>query len=226
MRQVTPTSGGPSRGLVGIAAYVLLAVAACAPIHASKVAESASPRPAPRPVLVPHPHLPPDPTGTCVPSVGSFSCAMQHRISEVKRYIAHQPGEIGVELHDRDTGASWGDKDADTDFPAASTIKLAIVTDLMRRQNAGRLSLGPAGWDLINEILYNSDDAAGDQLWFADETTASSSASGVSACAADTSPAAHRTGVSCTAPHRTWTTSWTTCSTASRPTTGTTSCAG
>jgi len=169
MRQGTPASGGPSRGLVGIAAYVLLAVAACAPIHAGKVAESASPRPAPRPVLVPHPHLPPGPTGTCVPSAGSFSCAMQHRISEVKRYIAHQPGEIGVELHDRDTGASWGDKDAGTDFPAASTIKLAIVTDLMRRQNAGRLSLGPAGWDLISQILYNSDDGAGDQLWFADE---------------------------------------------------------
>jgi hypothetical protein len=64
---------------------------------------------------------------------------------------------------------SWGDKNADTGFPAASTIKLAIVTDLLRRQNAGRLSLGPGGWDLINEILYNSDDAAGDELWFADE---------------------------------------------------------
>lgn len=103
MRQVTPTPGRPSRGLVGIAACVLLAVAACAPIHASKAARSASPQPAP---------------------------------------------------------------------PAASTIKLAMVTDLMRRQNIGRLSLGPAGWELINEILYDSDDAAGDQLWFADAPNA------------------------------------------------------
>jgi hypothetical protein len=94
---------------------------------------------------------------------------MQHRISEVTRYLAHQPGEIGVVLHDRDTGATWGDKDADIDFPAASTIKLAMVTDVMQRQNAGRLSLGLAGWELISEILHNSDDAAGDQLWFADE---------------------------------------------------------
>jgi hypothetical protein len=169
MRQLTPTLGGQSRGLVGIAACVLLAVAACAPIHASKAARSASPQPAPSPVLAQHPHLPPDLTGTCGPAPDSFSCTMQHRISEVTRYIARQPGQIGIELHDRETGAAWGDKDADTDFPAASTIKLAMVTDLMRRQNIGRLSLGPAGWELINEILYDSDDAAGDQLWFADE---------------------------------------------------------
>ena len=94
---------------------------------------------------------------------------MQHRISEVERYIASQPGEIGVELHDRRTGASWGNKEADTDFPAASTIKLAIITDVMRRHLTGSLSLGPSDWGLINEILYNSDDAAGDQLWFAYE---------------------------------------------------------
>jgi hypothetical protein len=93
---------------------------------------------------------------------------MQRRIAEVKRFIASQPGEIGVELHDRATGASWGNKDADTDFPAASTIKLAIVADLMRRSTGG-LALGPADWDLINEVLHNSDDAAGDQLWFAYE---------------------------------------------------------
>lgn len=169
MRHVTPTPGGPSRGLVGIAACLLLAVAACAPIHPSKAAESASPQPAPSPVPAQHPHVPPAPTSSCVPAPDSFSCTMQHRISEVARYIAHQPGQIGVELRDRDTGASWGDKDADTDFPAASTIKLAMVADVMRRQNTGHLSLGPAGWQSINEILYDSDDAAGDQLWFADE---------------------------------------------------------
>jgi len=114
MRQATPTPGGQSRSLVGITACVLLAVAACAPIHATKAAKSASPQPAPSPVLAQHPHLPPDLTGTCVPAAHSFSCTMQHRISEVMRYIARQPGQIGIELRDRDTGAAWGDKDADT----------------------------------------------------------------------------------------------------------------
>jgi len=168
MRQLTSRSGS-SRGLIGVVACVLLAVVACAPIHVSKVAEAASPQPVSEPALVPRFHPPQEMVGACVPQPGSFSCAMQHRISEVKRYLAHQPGEIGVELQDRDTGASWGNKDADTDFPAASTIKLAIVTDLMRRQNDGSLSLGPGGWGLIDEILYDSSDAAGDQLWFAYE---------------------------------------------------------
>jgi hypothetical protein len=150
---------------------VLLAVAACAPAHASKVAAlapSVSPQPADSRLPV-RPSLPPDRAGMCVPALDAFSCAMQHRISKVERYIAQQPGEIGVELHDRDTGASWGNKDADADFPAASTIKLAIITDVMRRHITGSLALGPADWGLINEILYNSDDAAGDQLWFAYE---------------------------------------------------------
>jgi hypothetical protein len=150
---------------------VLLAVAGCAPAHASKVAAlapSASPQPADSRLPV-RPSLPPDRAGKCVPALDAFSCTMQHRISEVERYIARQPGEIGVELHDRNTGASWGSKDANADFPAASTIKLAIITDVMRRHITGSLALGPGDWDLINEILYNSDDAAGDQLWFAYE---------------------------------------------------------
>jgi hypothetical protein len=148
---------------------LLLAVAACAPASTSKDATPASSRPAVAPRPVPHPDLAPHLTGTCLPGPGAFSCTMQHRISEVKHYLAHQPGKIGVELYDRDDGASWGNKDADTDFPAASTIKLAIITDLLRRQNTGSLSLSPADWDLISEILYNSDDAAGDQLWSAYE---------------------------------------------------------
>ena len=170
MRQLTPRPGGPARGLAGVAAAVLLAVVACAPAHASKTTERpASPQPAGYQPLPARPQLPPDRAGSCVVASDTFPCFMQHRISEVERYIARQPGQIGVELTDRGTGARWGSKDADTVFPAASTIKLAIITDLMRRQVTRRLSLGPGDWSLINQILYNSDDAAGDQLWFAYE---------------------------------------------------------
>src|SRR6516162_9489242 len=173
MRRLTLRSAGSARGLAGIFAGVLLAVVACAPARASKAADSPSPQPAsPQPADAPfpvRPSLPPDRAGSCVIATDAFSCAMQHRISEVKRYIAHQPGQIGVELTDRDTGARWGSTDAGIDFPAASTIKLAIITDLMRRHITGGLALGPGDWSLINQILYNSDDAAGDQLWFAYE---------------------------------------------------------
>lgn len=148
-------------------------MAACGPASTSKAAKKpAAPQPQPQPVDQPlplHPSLPPIRSGSCVVALSQFSCAMQKRISEVKRYLAHQPGQIGVELYDRDNGASWGNKDASTGFPAASTIKLAIITDLIRRANTGSLSLSPADWGLISEILYNSDDAAGDQLWFAYE---------------------------------------------------------
>lgn len=168
MRQFTARPDGAAIKLAGIAVSVLLAVAACAPAHASKTAAPAAPQPTVKPLPM-RPSLPPDRSGNCVVAPDQFSCVMQQRIARVKRYIAHQPGKIGVELHDRVTGASWGNDDADTDFPAASTIKLAIITDLMRRQLTGSLSLSPGDWGLINEILYNSDDAAGDQLWFAYE---------------------------------------------------------
>src|SRR5215469_7149325 len=129
MRQLTPRSGGPFGSLAGLAICVLLAVSACGSAHVGKAAVGPpSPQPANGPFPEPHPQIPPVPAGACQQTPNSFSCGMQHRISEVKRYIANQPGEIGVELHDRDTGASWGNKDADTDFPAASTIKLAIIT--------------------------------------------------------------------------------------------------
>jgi hypothetical protein len=165
MRQHGLRPGGTWRGLAGLAACLLLAVAACTPAHASKTAGPATPQPKAVPLLVPHPKVLPQPTPTCG-SPDTFSCAILQRISAVKRYIARQPGQIGVELYDRDTGARWGNKYANTDFPAASTIKLAMVADVMQRQHTGSLSLTPADWDLINEILYNSDDAAGDQLWF------------------------------------------------------------
>jgi hypothetical protein len=167
---LTGRSGRSWSGLAGVAVCMLLAVAACGPARTGKAAGPAAPVPAYEPLPVPpHPQLPPNPVGTCESPPGSFSCRMERRISEVKHFIAHQPGTIGVELYDRDTGARWGDKEADTDFPAASTIKLAIITDLMQRQKNGSLTLGPGDWGLMSDILYNSDDGAGDQLWFAYE---------------------------------------------------------
>ena len=50
-------------------------------------------------------------------------------------------------------------------FPAASTIKLAMVADVMLRNDAGQLFLGPYDWSLIYNVLHESSDTAGDQLW-------------------------------------------------------------
>ncbi|HEY7432599.1 MAG TPA: serine hydrolase [Streptosporangiaceae bacterium] len=159
--------------LIVLAACVLLAVTGCASAQAGRAPGATKDgkqggSPVYGPVPRPQPQLTPHLGNICLPATG-FSCTMWDRISQVKRYLASQPGQVGVALHDRDTGASWVSKDGDTDFPAASTIKLALVTDLMRRANTGRLPLGPGDWEMINQILYDSDDAAGDTLWSAYE---------------------------------------------------------
>src|SRR5690349_21559562 len=68
-----------------------------------------------------------------------FSCLMRWRIRAAQRYLARQPGRIGVVLHDRVTGATWRDANARAEFPAASTMKLAMVTDLLVRIDADRI---------------------------------------------------------------------------------------
>ena len=69
----------------------------------------------------------------------------------------------------RATGATWRNANGRTDFPAASTIKLAMVADVMLRADRGQIVLGPDDWSLIYNILHESSDVAGDQLWFSFE---------------------------------------------------------
>jgi hypothetical protein len=116
--------------------------------------------PLPKAQLIPHMHVP------CVSPAHGFSCLMQQRIRKVGRYLASQPGEIGVVLHDRQTGATWENAKARLDLPAASTVKLAMITDLLLRHRSGALALGGYDWDLVDSVLRESSDTAADQLWF------------------------------------------------------------
>jgi hypothetical protein len=104
-------------------------------------------------------------TGACPAAVRQFSCLMRRRIRAAQRYLARQPGWIGLILHDRVTGATWRNANARTQFPAASTIKLAMVTDLLVRARTGRIRLSPGDRTLIYEVLHSSSDTAADQLW-------------------------------------------------------------
>jgi hypothetical protein len=117
--------------------------------------------PAPRP---PKPQPPP-----CPVDIPGFPCHMAERIREAQRYAATQPGTIGIVLHDRATGATWRGANGDTEFPAASTIKLAIVADLMLRNAAGGVRLSAYDRSQIYSVLRDSSDFAGDQLWFSYE---------------------------------------------------------
>jgi len=48
-------------------------------------------------------------------------------------------------------------------------VKLALVTDLLLRARAGRITLRPADWALIHQALHESSDTAADKLWYAFE---------------------------------------------------------
>ena len=133
---------------------------------------TALPQPSPGPV----PWIPSSQTPTprplpppCPVKIAGFSCVMAERIHQAERYAATRPGTIGIVLHNRATGGTWRNANAHTDFPAASTIKLAMVADVMLRNDAGQISLGPYDWNLIYNILHESSDTAGDGLWFAFE---------------------------------------------------------
>jgi hypothetical protein len=134
---------------------------------------TASPAPSPGPLpWLPAPQPTPSPSPTpppCPVHFRGFSCLMSERIRQAERYAAGRPGTIGIVLHNRLTGGTWRNRYARMDFPAASTIKLAMVADVMLRNDAGQLALGSYDWNLIYNILHESSDVAGDSLWFAFE---------------------------------------------------------
>jgi hypothetical protein len=108
----------------------------------------------------------------CQVIAAGFSCPMQERIKTARSYLAMAPGEIGLVLHDRVTGATWRNANARRSFPAASTVKLAMVADLLIRERQGSLRLAPADRSLIDAALRESADDAADRLWYAYENAA------------------------------------------------------
>jgi hypothetical protein len=101
----------------------------------------------------------------CTPSPGAFDCDLQTRISSADAYLASRPGAVGYVLRDRDTGAVYRNSHAGDLIWTASTIKLAMVVDLLTRQRAGTVSLSSDDQRLIAAMLHSSDDDAADTLW-------------------------------------------------------------
>jgi len=91
---------------------------------------------------------------------------MQERIDAARRYLAKAPGRAGLVLHDRVAGATWRNAKARQSFPAASTVKLAMVADLLVRERRGSVRLGPHARPLIDAALRESADDAADRLWY------------------------------------------------------------
>jgi beta-lactamase class A len=101
----------------------------------------------------------------CTPNPGSFDCDLAARIASADAYLAGRPGAVGYVLRDRESGAVYRNSHAGDLIWTASTIKLAMVVDLLTRQRAGTVSLSADDRRLIAAMLHSSDDDAADALW-------------------------------------------------------------
>ena len=110
----------------------------------------------------------PSPTPTprvCARNAAGFPCGMRNRIKEIRHYMRRLPGSIGIVITDRNSGASWHNAQADVAYPAASTMKLAMMTDILLRQDAGSISLTSADREAMFQALYTSNDDDANYLW-------------------------------------------------------------
>ena len=101
----------------------------------------------------------------CSPGPIASDCDLQNRVAAADAYLATRPGSVGYVLRDRKTGATYRNSHAGELVWTASTIKLAMVVDLLTRQRAGTVTLSDSDRSLMAAMMYSSDDDAADALW-------------------------------------------------------------
>ncbi|MGW4213052.1 tat pathway signal sequence [Lentzea sp. NPDC004789] len=104
-------------------------------------------------------------TEVCVLPDSGFDCAFQKRIKDAQAYAQTRPGTVGIVLRDRKTGATWRNDHAGDMTWTASTIKLAMVVNLLERNRSGAITLTSDDRRLMTAMLHSSDDDAADALW-------------------------------------------------------------
>lgn len=72
---------------------------------------------------------------------------------------------VGYVVRDRLTGEGFRNNAAATMIWTASTIKLAMVVDLLNRETAGQIELRQSDRQLMVDMLRSSDNVAADTLW-------------------------------------------------------------
>lgn len=90
---------------------------------------------------------------------------LAQRIARADAYLATRPGAVGYVLRDRTTGSAHRNDAAGTLMWTASTIKLAMVVDLLTRASAGQIALTPNDRQLMSDMMHSSDSDAADTLW-------------------------------------------------------------
>ncbi|MFD4675538.1 tat pathway signal sequence [Lentzea sp. NPDC058450] len=94
-----------------------------------------------------------------------FECDFQKRLKAAVDYAETRPGSVGFVLRDRKTGAVWRNTHAGEMTWTASTIKLAMVVNLLERHRTGAIKLTTDDRRLMTAMLHSSDDNAADTLW-------------------------------------------------------------
>ncbi|GAA1838980.1 hypothetical protein GCM10009836_17530 [Pseudonocardia ailaonensis] len=138
-------------------------VAAPAPGNTTAPPTTAAPSPTAPPPTAPSPTA----TAPACPDTG-WSCAQQARFAAVAQRIAQLKapnGYLGIVVRDRATGLTWQAGDTTHEGWTASTIKLAIATDLLVRDRSGAITLSAADRHDMDTMLNFSDEAASDRLW-------------------------------------------------------------
>lgn len=107
----------------------------------------------------------PTAVAACSPGPIASDCDLQDRVSAADTYLATRPGSVGYVLRDRKTGATYRNWHAGELVWTASTIKLAMVVDLLTRQRAGTATLSDSDRSLMSAMMHSSDDDAADTLW-------------------------------------------------------------
>lgn len=80
-------------------------------------------------------------------------------------YAKSRPGFAGIVVRDRRTGAIWRSEHSTTHVWACSTPKLAMVVDLLLRNDTGAIRLTTEDRHLMHLMLNSSDDNAAHTLW-------------------------------------------------------------
>lgn len=96
---------------------------------------------------------------------GTFEPELQRRIERAQQYAESRPGVTGIVVRDRHTGAVWRNKHAATHTWGCSVPKLAMVVDLLLRNESGAITLTAKDRVLMHKMLHSSDNDAATTLW-------------------------------------------------------------
>lgn len=107
----------------------------------------------------------PKPKPSASPSAKPSSLITSEHMDAAKKLIATKPGTMGIIVFDRQTGQEYREGTTTHLTWTASTIKLAIVTELLEKQRAGSIQLSSTDRSNIADILNWSSDDAATSLW-------------------------------------------------------------